>query len=160
MKIMVMSDTHFRKDFFIEKSVMDCILGSDLIIHCGDFTSYEFFNFLESTGKLTAVLGNNDFRLQELLPYEQNISLENYKISVTHGHTCSSETVHLKYTDSDIIIIGHTHHPSVEEFNGKLILNPGSLTWNRYCDMNSFIMLFLENGKRPEARIHYQNKGV
>ena len=157
---MIMSDTHFRKDFSLEEPVLDAISAADMIIHCGDFTGYEFFSFLESTGKLTAVLGNNDFRLHEFLPYEQNLNIEGYRITITHGHTCSTGTVHLKYAGSDIIILGHTHHPSVEEFDGKLILNPGSLTWNRYCDMNSFITMRIEKGTRPEARIHYQNKGA
>lgn len=33
--------------------------------------------------------------------------------------------------DADIIIIGHTHHPMRIEFDGRLILNPGSIYGNR-----------------------------
>ena len=33
--------------------------------------------------------------------------------------------------DTDILVLGHTHHQMIKKFNGKLIINPGSVGQNR-----------------------------
>lgn len=157
MNILILSDTHFRKGFSLGSDFLEQIPLSDMIIHCGDFTGIEFYNFLNSSGKLTAVKGNNDHELRNILPAETHIELEGRKITILHGHLCSLSAVHLKYDSSDIIIHGHTHHPLIEDLNGKLILNPGSLTMNRYTERNSFMTLYLKKSEKPQAKIHYLN---
>jgi hypothetical protein len=155
-----MSDTHFRRNYSVENTVLAHISDSDKIIHCGDFTSIEFYNFLNSSKKLIAVRGNNDHILSDILPSEKTFDLEGFKITVTHGHLCSLDNIHLKYSDSDMIIHGHTHHPLIEKVNEKLILNPGSLTGNRFTDRNSFMVLNIFAGREPQAKIFYVNKGA
>ena len=34
-------------------------------------------------------------------------------------------------TDSDVVVLGHTHHQMLRKFNGRLIINPGSVGQNR-----------------------------
>jgi uncharacterized protein len=148
-----MSDTHFRKGFSLESEVLEHLRDSDAVIHCGDFVSIEFYNFLISSGKLIGVRGNNDHLLRDLLPEEQRVNLEGYRIAVTHGHLVPEGSIHYRYPDADIIIYGHSHHPSIERFEGKLILSPGSLTANRYVDYNSFMTINLVRGTVPEPGI-------
>ncbi|MDD3044202.1 MAG: metallophosphoesterase [Candidatus Delongbacteria bacterium] len=157
MNILILSDTHFRRSFSLGSDFMKKLSEADRIIHCGDFTGSEFYNFLNSTGKLTAVRGNNDHELKDLLPAEVQIELEGRKITVLHGHLCSLSTIHLRYQNSDIVIHGHTHHPQIENIGGQLILNPGSFSMNRYVDQNTFMTLYLGPSEEPRAEIHYLN---
>ena len=153
MKILIMSDTHFSRNFSVDNSLLKQISESDMIIHCGDFTSREFYDFLNSTKKLSAVKGNNDSRISELLGTELKMQLNGFRIAVTHGHNSGIENLHHKYSDSDIIIFGHTHHPSVENVRDQLLINPGSLTANRYVDYNSFMIMNINEGQKPVVNI-------
>ncbi|MBU4486131.1 MAG: YfcE family phosphodiesterase [Candidatus Delongbacteria bacterium] len=153
MKILIMSDTHFRHSYYFGKIVLEHLSNSDMIIHCGDFTSLEFYNFLNSSKKLVAVKGNNDRQLEEILSMEAKIELFGFKIAVTHGHLIQNSNLHLKYPDSDIIITGHEHYPSIENFNKKLIISPGSLTDNRRLEYNSFMVMNLFEGQKPVVNI-------
>jgi uncharacterized protein len=154
-----MSDTHFRKGFSLCGTVLEYLKISDAVIHCGDFVSREFYDFLNSSGKLIAVRGNNDSELKDILEAEKRTEIAGFKIAVTHGHLISGSNIHLRYPDSDIIIYGHEHHPSIEKYENKLILSPGSLTANRYVDYNSFMMISLEDGLVPSAEIIKLNRG-
>lgn len=153
MNIVIMSDTHFSRGFSLDNNVLKHISESEKIIHCGDFTSLEFYNFLNSSNKLVAVRGNNDHKLNELLGTEIKIELQGFKIAILHGHYVKLENLHHKYSDSDIIIFGHTHHPSIENVEDQLIINPGSLTSNRYVDYNSFMVMKLNEGQKPVVNI-------
>ncbi len=154
MKILIMSDTHFTKNFSLDRNVIEHLSKADKIIHCGDFSGPDFYNFLNTSGKLIAVRGNNDHRLNVSLENEVNIELEGFKITVIHGHFVRLDLIHHKYPDSDIILFGHTHHPSLEETEGKLLINPGSLTSNRYVDYNSFAVMDLNAGQKPVVNFY------
>ena len=154
MKIIVLSDTHFRKGYSLNDKFIKELSDSDRIIHCGDFVNSEFYNFLNASSKLIAVRGNNDYSIANLLPTERNIYLEGFKITIIHGHLVNIENLHYKYPNSDIIIYGHLHHPSIEQYNGKLIISPGSLTSNRYVAYNSFMTMSLNRNQLPVIKIH------
>ena len=154
MKILVLSDTHFRKGYSLNDKFIKELLNSEMIIHCGDFVSLEFYNFLNSSSKLIAVKGNNDYSLSNDLPWERKVEIEGFKIAITHGHLVSPNNIHYKFPDSDIILYGHEHHPAVERYKEQFILSPGSLTSNRYVNYNSFLTLELKNGSEPVIEIH------
>jgi len=153
MNVLIMSDTHFSKGFSLNSNILQHISISDMIIHCGDFTSREFYDFLNTSKKLIAVKGNNDNQLSAILSSEAKADISGFGITVVHGHFLRLETLHHKYSNSDIIIFGHTHHPSVENFEDQLIINPGSLTANRYLDYNTFIMMTLNENQKPVVNI-------
>ena len=154
MKILVLSDTHFRKGYSLNDKFIKELSDSDMVIHCGDFVNLEFYNFLNSSGKLIAVKGNNDYSLSNDLPNERNIDIEGFKVAITHGHLVRLSDIHYKYPDSDIILYGHEHHPAIERFEKQLILSPGSLTSNRYVNYNSFMTLELVKSSDPVIKIH------
>lgn len=153
MKIIVLSDSHFRKGYSLDSKFIEELSNSEMIIHCGDFVNIEFYKFLNSSKKLVAVKGNNDYLLTDL-PLERNIEIEGFKISITHGHLVPIGNIHYKYPDSDIILYGHEHHPSIEKFENKLILSPGSLTSNRYVNYNSFMTIELNRNTDPVIKLH------
>lgn len=153
MNIVIMSDTHFSQGFSLDSAILKHISDAEMIIHCGDFTSPEFYNFLKTSKKLVAVRGNNDHKLADMLGTEEKIELEGFKIVIIHGHYVRLENLHRKYSDSDIIVFGHTHHPSIENIEEQLIINPGSLTSNRYIDYNTFMVLNLNAGQKPVVNI-------
>ena len=157
MKILVLSDTHFRKGYSLDSKFIEELSNSEMVIHCGDFINLEFYNFLNSSGKLVAVKGNNDYSLPSDLPFERNIEVEGFKIAITHGHLVRIGNIHYKYPNSDIILYGHEHHPSIEKYKDKLILSPGSLTSNRYVDYNSFLTLDLNRDSEPLVKFHKLN---
>ena len=154
MKILVLSDTHFRNSYSLDSKFLKELSNSEMIIHCGDFVSLEFYKFLKSSKRLVAVKGNNDYSLSGKLSLEEEIEIEGFKIAITHGHLISINNLHYKYPDSDIIIYGHEHHPSIEKYGKKLILSPGSLTSNRYVDYNSFMTLELNRDSEPIIKLH------
>ncbi len=154
MKIIILSDTHFRKGYSLDSKFIEELSNSEMIIHCGDFVSPEFYDFLKSSKRLVAVRGNNDYSLSSVLSYDENFEIEGFKIAVTHGHRVRIDNIHYAYPDSDIIFYGHEHHPSIEKYENKLILSPGSLTSNRYVDYNSFMTMELNKNTEPVIKIH------
>lgn len=148
-----MSDTHYSRNFSLRKEILSELEDCGLIIHCGDFVSREFYDYLNTTGKLKAVRGNNDFSLTGILPAEITFDFEGYNFAVTHGHLVSKNSLHFAYPDSDIIIFGHDHHPSAEHFENRMILSPGSVTHNRYVDYNSFMTINIGASQKPVIKI-------
>ena len=70
-------------------------------------------------------------------------------ILLYHGHAT------LKYSsDIDIVITGHTHYYHLEQKNGKIFMNPGSITYPKndvpsygVIDKNSARIIELKTGK-------------
>ena len=152
MKILVISDTHFPEfgisagrqaadafSFFPEL-LRQKIDEADIIIHAGDFESDDACRTFEQTGKLKAVYGNCDTaeiqkRLPERLVFEQN----GLKFGVIHeaGRSLNDNTARwyiLKEMDVDILIYGHVHTPSIDEYGGKFLICPGSPTTARMSE--------------------------
>ena len=153
MNIVVMSDTHFNNGFSLGKEILERLAVTDLVIHCGDFISREFYDFLNSSKKLKATKGNNDYQLSGILNTDIQFELSGYQFAVTHGHLVPKSKLHLTYQDSDIIIFGHDHHPMIEHAENKIILNPGSLSNNRYIEYNSFMTIDIEGANKPEVKL-------
>ena len=61
MKILVLSDTHLKKDISeLPEKVIKEIHNSDYLLHAGDFKTLNFYNSLSDTIKVKAVYGNMD----------------------------------------------------------------------------------------------------
>lgn len=128
----IISDTHdnlpnIKKsiEIFNQKNV-------SLVIHCGDFVApFTLLAFKELQCPLIGVFGNCDGEKEYLLTQAKNLnfsvyepphiaSIYNKSILITHKPVPITE-------DIDILIYGHTHKPEVkyQQFNSKLIINPG-----------------------------------
>lgn len=134
MKILIVSDTHGREEN-LEKAVLR-EAPFDLLIHCGDVEGREFIIEAMAECPCYIVAGNNDFFSD--LPYEEQLMLANKKVLVTHGHSygiSAHDYDHLAERAQErgfqVVLFGHIHRPVIEENEGVLLINPGSLEFPR-----------------------------
>ena len=91
------------------------------------------------------------------LPEQKVIQIGNFTIGVCHGHQIvpwgDPEALANKQRqlNVDILITGHTHKHEVYEFEGKYIVNPGSITGaysgNTSNVIPSFILMAIKDDK-------------
>lgn len=145
MKVIIVSDTHRRNENYFK--VLE-LHQPDLIIHCGDIEGSEYVLEKAAACPVKMVTGNNDFF--STLPNELDLTVEKYRIWVTHGNTyyVSMGTEYLvqeaEARGFDVVCYGHTHKPSVTRERGIYLVNPGSLSYPRqdgrkpsYCIMET-----------------------
>jgi len=76
------------------------------------------------------------------LSHPLEINLDGRRIIVAHGtpwnisqylyqNSDSSTWKRIAKMDVDVVILGHTHHQMLRKFDGKLVVNPGSVGQNR-----------------------------
>lgn len=131
MKILVVSDTH--------GAVFESILGQmkkekdvDLIIHCGDkYKDTEKIASMLDIKDFYRVVGNCDYDNIDK-PNMLELSIENKRILVTHGHMQNvkdglDNLKNLaKEKNADIVLFGHTHISHDEIDDNIHYFNPGS----------------------------------
>jgi len=138
LRIIAISDTHIETGV-IPKYLADVIGDYDIIVHAGDFTSYECYKAFEATGKLKAVHGNvDDAPIKQMLPEKVTFEVEGMKIGIVHeGALSLNDTTALRYLalemEVDILIFGHLHRPLIEK-SDVLLICPGSPTKPRMSD--------------------------
>lgn len=150
MKYLIFSDSHGYVSH-MEKIVLK--EKPDKILFLGDVASdaadlrMSCFNY-----SICSVAGNNDFFSSE----QREIILCDcgHKIFMTHGHL-----YHVKHSTDllvnaaqkkgcDIALFGHTHKDLHETVDGVLLINPGSVTYNR----SYAFMTIDENAVNAEIR--------
>lgn len=158
MKILVVSDTHGR-DGNLERAVLR-EQPFDMLIHCGDVEGREFFIEALAECPCTIISGNNDFFSD--LPREDELSIAEHRILISHGHYYGVSMDFSRIVDEaqsrncDCVCFGHIHRPVLEEIDGVLVLNPGSLSFPRQRNRKpSYAVLNIEEGKMPLAEIKY-----
>lgn len=133
MKILIVSDTH-RRDHNLQR-VMELEGPVERVIHLGDIEETEGAIQRIVACPLDIVCGNNDYWGD--LPKEKEIMIGRYQVLLTHGHYyyVSLDTKLLKSEARargfQIAMYGHTHRPKIENENGLIVLNPGSLSYPR-----------------------------
>lgn len=158
MKVLIVSDTHGQDENLEETVLREAPF--DYLIHCGDVEGREIFIEALAECPCTIVAGNNDFFTD--LPYEEEVTLEGHKILVTHGHHYFVSRDYDKLVENaqakgcKIAMYGHTHMPVIENEDGILIINPGSLTYPRQRGRRpSYAVMQIEEGKDPQGEIRY-----
>lgn len=148
MRVLIVSDTHRHNDNYFR--VLEREGQLDMVIHCGDAEGSEYL-LQEAAGcPLHIVMGNNDFFSN--LPREEELEIAGKKVLITHGHYyCVSNGYELLKDEGlargfDIVMYGHTHRPVVDESDGIVVINPGSLTYPR------------QEGRRPSYIMMEINK--
>lgn len=148
MKILIISDSH-RKNENIEE-VLNKEKPIDFLIHCGDAEGSENAIGAMAECPMEIVLGNNDFFSN--LSKEREFQLGKYHIWLTHGHyyyvSLGVETImeEARAKGVDVVIFGHTHKPLIEQKDGVIALNPGSISYPR------------QEGKRPSYIVMNQDE--
>ena len=125
---------------------------AEKLIILGDFSSYYFsssdFEVAEilnnMAGSIIAVKGNCDNGIFNfVLTYIRNITINNVKITLTHGHIYNRNN--LPEECGQIFLYGHTHVGSIEKIGDRIIANPGSISKPRGGSCKSYITIDEEN---------------
>lgn len=147
MKVLIISDIHGGYDNLLK--VFNNEKEFDLLLILGDILSgyddySEVAKLLNSVNtKIISVRGNCDNSHLELLDFNYDnsyvlTSIDNKLLFMTHGHLYDRHNI--PNIDYDIYIQGHTHIPMMDLIDGKLYLNPGSITLPRGMSNKSYIV--------------------
>ena len=133
MKVLIVSDTH-GNDRNFERVLLNTY-PVDAIFHLGDLEGSESYIEDICPCPVYMVSGNNDFFSSA--PLEQVVELDGYRIFMTHGHRYGVANGLERLREAaearkcDMAFFGHTHRPIIDDANGPILVNPGSLTWPR-----------------------------
>jgi putative phosphoesterase len=158
MRTLIVSDTHGRHEGL--ELALKREKPIDLLVHLGDIGNYADYYEALADCPLEAVAGNNDFSSD--LPGEQVITVDGYRIFMTHGHYYS---VHYDYRelvraaaahDCSYAMFGHIHRPVLTQIDGITVLNPGSLSYPRQKGrQRSYMVMTTVPGEKPAIAVHY-----
>lgn len=154
LKILVISDTHRNISNAVELIKKH---DPDYIFHLGDICDdCERLAEMFKNKIILSVIGNNDFgAAYSDFPKERTFTLEGKKFFMCHGHRYNvkssllSLTMRAKEIGADVALFGHTHEKYLEEEDGIIILNPGSV--------RSYGIIEIKDGK-IEARVENYEK--
>ena len=144
MKILAISDSHGNTDALLRAAA---VTGPELILHMGDH-SWDCDVLRQNMPQIPvrAGRGNCDRQASELDIDE--FVVEGKRIFMTHGNLYGVKMgldqliTTAMYRNADVVLFGHTHIPYSEEFEGMLILNPGSVGRGE----KTYAVITIENG--------------
>ncbi len=148
MKILVFSDSHGRT-----VDIYDAIEREkpDGVIHLGDYTEdvRELRRAYAYTSMpIYAVRGNNDFDRD--FPMFIVMTLGGVEMYLTHGHrervygmSAGQLPYRAKENGCQLAMFGHTHRLFLEQIDGVMVFNPGSISLPR-GGRKSYGRLFIE----------------
>lgn len=158
MKVLIISDTHKHLENL--RTVLNREKPINLLIHLGDVEGQEQEIEEMADCHVEMVSGNNDFF--SYLDREKSIWLGRYKTLLTHGHfyrvslgteLLASEAAARGF---DLALFGHTHRPVLEQSQGVLLVNPGSLSYPRQAERKaSYIVAEVEQNGEVDFQIKY-----
>jgi putative phosphoesterase len=150
MQILVISDTHLTNPGELPAKLVDVARSSDCIVHAGDFTGLQIYEFLAEIGRLEAVRGNSDEpALRGILPVKRVVEIDSVKIGVIHGTGAPfgmARRAAAEFENVHAVIFGHAHRPVRDKVGGILVMNPGSPTSNRFLPSNTYGLLTINGG--------------
>ncbi|MCE7872914.1 metallophosphoesterase [bacterium CPR1] len=146
MLIGVISDTHG----FLRPEAIEALRGVEQILHAGDIEDPYTLEQLSELAPVTAVRGNCDTGELRALPL--SVALEWAGVRIFMLHIQEDLDLDPATAGFQVVIVGHTHQPRMEERQGVLYLNPGSAGPRRFKLPVSLARLRLEQG-RAEAEI-------
>lgn len=157
MKVLIISDIHGSGYYaekikeIVEKENPDkIVLLGDLYYHgprndlSQEYNPMKVAEILNSLkDKLLVVRGNCDAEVDEMISqfkFEDHILMEinGKKVYFTHGHRYNIEVI--PYEDFEIMIYGHIHQGFIEEKEGYLFANPGSISIPRLNTPHSYLI--------------------
>ncbi len=129
LRIGVISDTHAKTFSELPDLVRRALTEVDLIVHAGDFTEKAVLEGLRTLSEVKAVCGNMDSgELMRMLPRQDLFVVNGRRVGLTHGSGAPwgiARRVREMFSDTDIIIFGHSHEPARQFVQGCLLFNPG-----------------------------------
>lgn len=158
MKVLVISDIHGSayyankiKEIVDKENPDKIILLGDLYYHgprndlSQEYAPMKVAEVLNSLkDKLLVVKGNCDAEVDEMISefkFEDHLLLNvnGKNIYFTHGHKYNIEVI--PYEDFNILIYGHIHQGFIEEKEGYIFANPGSISLPKGGTEHSYLIL-------------------
>ena len=130
MLIAVISESHGNKTSI--SKIKKKISNAEVLLFLGDGENDLKEITEDFTGEVYAVRGNCDF--EGKYPEERIIEIKGKKIFMCHGHRYgvkygyNSIYYRGKEVGADIVLFGHSHLPIIEECDGLILMNPGSIS--------------------------------
>lgn len=143
-KVVIVSDNHGR-------NVLDDIVSdhpdADVYIHCGDseMNGYQVKDYVH-------VMGNNDYYGD--FPKEKVITVGGVRFYITHSHLfVHSQRIErilsrARELECQVACFGHTHMVFMKELEEVLLLNPGSLRYNRDYSKTGYMILTWQESEK------------
>lgn len=174
MKIGLISDTHIPEAMpELPHQVRTVFAGVDLILHAGDLHSLDVLNWLEEIAPVLACRGNGDDGSggREVVPEDPRLrdslvtSGAGYKIGLVHDVLDPEEfpkwpierTMECYFgVKTNMIVCGHTHVEGIKQYDGVLVINPGSPTFphNYAAQPGTVAMLELEENRGGRVTVY------
>lgn len=164
VRIGLIADTHIPRDIIaLPAHVAEAFKGVDLILHAGDIYTTEVLDSLETIAPVLAVEGNGDWQFPEDARFSENhtIAVNGLHLGVTHAiHYPGARPddfprmLEARFgKPMDIVVFGDTHVELVEDYQGVLLVNPGSpaIPSGRF-ELGTVALLEI-TGNKAEARI-------
>ena len=161
MKVLVISDIHGSgyyaekiKEIVERENPDKIVLLGDLYYHgprndlSQEYNPMKVSKILNSLkDKLYVVRGNCDAEVDEMISefkFEDHILMDinGKKVYFTHGHKYNIEVI--PYEEFEILVYGHVHQGFIEEKEGYLFANPGSISIPRLNTSHSYLMFYQE----------------
>jgi putative phosphoesterase len=139
----VISDTHG----LLRPEAVRALSGSDRILHAGDVGASEILEKLAQIAPVTAVRGNVDTApwSRRVLPETEVVDAGGVTIYILHD--LGELDLKPETAGFGVVIYGHSHRPKLEERNGVLYFNPGSVGPRRFDLPVSLGRLTIQAGK-------------
>jgi hypothetical protein len=153
MKILVVSDTH--GNHLTPAKILE-ETGADMLIHLGDEIKDALIVESIAAIPVIKVAGNCDHRSTE--PRELLQSISDKKFFITHGdhykvkNGLNRLVEKSKELKASVVLFGHTHKPLIQNLDGILLINPGTLMND--SDSKSYAILTVTPFKVTAEIIH------
>ncbi|KAI8821004.1 Metallo-dependent phosphatase-like protein [Fimicolochytrium jonesii] len=151
VRLGILADTHIpKRSKEIPPTLLTHFQSVDMILHAGDWASYESYTMLQQLFPNTEIIGvagnNDDARIRHHFGSAAKvIAVSGVKIGLVHGHegksshTTEQRAFHaLEHERVDVVVYGHSHVPSDRIVDGVRMFNPGSPTDKRRQARYSF----------------------
>jgi putative phosphoesterase len=161
VRLLLIADTHVpRRARTLPAQVWEKVATADVVVHAGDWVAPELLDELEAKAALlVACWGNNDGpAVRARLPERADAILGGLRLTVVHetGAAAGREArMSRLYSDSDVLVFGHSHIPwDTTTETGLRLLNPGSPTDRRRQPICTYMTASVENGALTDVILH------
>lgn len=156
-RIGVLSDTHIPKRAArVPEAALRHFEDVELILHAGDLSSLAVLDQLSAYAPVEAVQGNVELpEVTATLPIKRELVVGGCAIGLVHilgDRAHYARNARREFPDARVVVFGHSHIPYIEDMDGLLLLNPGSVTDRRRQPHCAIALLTIEDGQ-PRAEI-------